>query len=300
MSITPNVPPPNDPVRETQIVETSTPRWVPVFLVILLLALAALGYMGYTARAGLQNQLAAANARADLLNKQLDETNSRVAQLRGQQDVTSQKLGLTQNELARARTLAQQIQQQQRDSDAKIGQELGQVQQTQQASDQKINQVSTDLSGARGDIASTQKDLADTKAKLTSTVGDLGVQSGLIARNREDLEALKRMGERNFVDFNLSKTKTPQRVGPIQVILRNTDPKKYRFSMTVVADDKAIEKNNRNVDEPMQFYVGRSRSPYELVVFQVTKDKVTGYLSMPKDAAASGSAAAPSGGTARP
>ena len=290
MSITPNVPPVSEPQAMPEA--TGTPRWIPLLIVVLFIAVGAVAYVGYSARQNLQSELNKSNSDAVVLGKQLDETNSRVAQLRGQLDVTSQKLGLTQNELARARTLAQQIQQQQKDSDAKIGEQIGQVQQTQQASDQKLSQVSTDLSGAKGDIVTTQKDLADTKGKLTSTIGDLGVQSGLIARNREDLEALKRLGERNIFDFNLTKSKTPQHIGPIQITLRNTDPKHYRFSMTLVADDKSIEKNNRNVDEPMQFYVHGARAPYEIVVFSVDKDKATGYLSTPKDAGASSAATA--------
>ena len=186
--------------------------------------------------------------------------------------------------------MAQNIQKQQQESDAKLGQQIGQV---QQESDTKIGQVSTDLTGAKTDIASTRKDLEDTKGKLTSTVGDLGVQSGLIARNREEVEALKRMNERNIYEFNLTKSKSPQKVGPIQVMLRNTDPKKYRFTMTLIADDKSIEKKDRNVDEPMQFYVRGNRVPYEIVVFEVSKDRATGYLSTSKDlASAAGPAAA--------
>lgn len=278
---------PNGPKDETYVYESpSVPTWIPIVVVVLVLGLAGLGYEAYAAHTQLQDlqtSLTTSNSHADLLGKQLDETNSRIAQMRGQLDVTSQKLGLTQDELARARTLAQTIQKQQTESDAKLGAQIGQV---QQESDQKIGQVATDLTGAKTDISSTQKDLADTKAKLTSTVGDLGVQSGLIARTQEDVEALKRLGERNIYDFNISKSKTPQHIGPVQATLKNTDPKHFRFSMTLIADDKTIEKKDRNVDEPMQFYVRGARSPYEIVVFEVTKDHITGYLSTPKDAGA--------------
>jgi hypothetical protein len=287
MSSTPNGPKSD----ETYVYDSpSTPRWIPIVVIVLVLGLVGLGYAAYTSHNDiqqLQTDLTTSNSHADVLSKQLDETNSRIAQMRGQLDVTSQKLGLTQDELARARTLAQTIQKQQQDSDAKLGAQIGQV---QQESDQKIGQVSTDLTGAKTDIASTQKDLADTKAKLTSTVGDLGVQSGLIARTQEDVEALRRLGERNIFDFNISKSKTPQHVGPVQAKLLSTDPKHFKFSMTLIADDKTIEKKDRNVDEPMQFYVRGARAPYEMVVFEVTKDHITGYLSTPKDNA---TAAAP-------
>ena len=287
MSITPNTPQP----EESKAYETaSTPRWVLLVVIVLFLGLGGLLYAGYKSREEFTNDLAAANQRSDQLAKELDQTNTRIAGLRGQLDVTSQKLGLTQDELARARTLAQQIQKQQQESDSKLGEQIGQVKQATQESQQKLGQVATDLTGAKTDIATTQKDLADTKSRLTSAVGDLNGQGVLIARNREEVEALKRLNERNIYDFNLVKSKTAQRVGPIQINLRSTDPKRFRFTMTVVADDKSIEKKDRNVNEPMQFYVRGARAPYEIVVFEVTKDHATGYLSAPKEIA---SASAP-------
>ena len=289
MSITPSAPQP----EESNVYQTSsTPRWVLLVIIVLFAGLGALGYIGYTSRTQLSGDLTAANNKAELLSKELDQTNARVADLRGQLDVTSQKLGLTQDELARARTLAQQIQKQQQDSDAQLGAQIGQVKQTAQESQQKLGEVTADLGGAKTDIASTRKDLEDTKAKLTSTIGDLGVQSGLIARNRDDLEALRRLNDRNIFDFNLTKSKTAQRVGPIQIALQSTDPKKYKFTMNVIADDKTIQKKDRNVAEPMQFYVRGVHAPYEIVVFDVGKDKVSGYLSTPKDTAQASAPAA--------
>jgi hypothetical protein len=287
MSITPSGPQPSD---GTHYEVSPTPKWIPLLIVVLFLGIGVVLYLGNSARTDLQNALAASNAKSDVLGKELDQTNSRVAELRGQLDVTSQKLGLTQDELARARTLAQTIQKQQQESDAKLGAQIGQV---QQDTNTKIGAVSTDLTGAKTDIASTRKDLDDTKSKLTSTVGDLGVQSGLIARNKEEVDALKRLNERNIYDFNLTKSKTPQHVGPIQLTLRSTDAKKFRFTITVIADDKAIEKKDRNVDEPMQFYIRGVHAPYEIVVFDVTKDHATGYLSTPKDGGTSAAPAAP-------
>jgi hypothetical protein len=289
MSITPDTTPHADDYEAPP--PASTPLWIPILIVLLFVGLGVVSYAGYTSRIRLENDLATSNAHADLISKELEQTNTRVAALRGQLDVTSQKLGLTQDELARARTLAQTIQKQQQASDAQLGEQIGQV---KQESEQKIGEVSTDLTGAKTDIASTKKDLDDTKSKLTSTIGDLGVQSGLIARNREEVEALKRLNERNIFDFNLTKSKNPQRVGPIQITLRSTDPKRFRFTMTVIADDKAIEKKDRNVDEPMQFYVRGTHTPYEIVVFEVTKDRATGYLSTSKDTGPPPAAAAPS------
>jgi hypothetical protein len=121
----------------------------------------------------------------------------------------------------------------------------------------------------------------------------LGVQSGLIARNHEEVEELKRLGERNIFEFKIKKSNQMQRVGPIQVTLRKVDPKKYKYTVNVLADDKNIEKKDKTAGEPIQFYVHGARAPYEIIVFDVTKDQISGYLSTPKDANAA--AATPPG-----
>ncbi len=278
MSISPNVPEP----KESYVYEAaSTPRWIFVVFIAAFGLIGYLLYAGNDARTKLETQLSQANSKQAILAAQIDQTNSRVADLKGQVEVTTQKLGFTQAELAQARTLAQNIRQSQKESDEKLTAQIGQA---KQEADAKIGAVNTDLTGAKGDISATKQDLEATKAKLTSTVGDLGVQSGLIARNQEELEQLKRQGERNIVEIHLTKSKTPTRVGPIQLTLTKTDPKKFKYTMTVIADDKTIEKKDKTADEPVQFYVKGVPRPYEIVVFDVTKDKVNGYLSTPKDA----------------
>jgi septal ring factor EnvC (AmiA/AmiB activator) len=278
MSTFPNVPEP----KESYVYEAaSTPRWIFVVFIAAFGLIGYLLYAGNDARTKLESQLSQANSKQAVLAAQIDQTNSRVADLKGQLEVTTQKLGFTQAELAQARTLAQNIRQSQKESDEKLTAQIGQAKQDTEA---KIGQVSTDLTGAKGDISATRQDLEATKAKLTSTVGDLGVHSGLIARNQEELEQLKRQGERNIVELHLTRSKTPTRVGPIQITLTKTDPKKFKYTMIVIADDKTIEKKDKTADEPVQFYVKGVPRPYEIVVFDVTKDKVNGYLSTPKDA----------------
>jgi len=279
MSISPNVPEPSG--NGANLYETAaTPRWIIVAFVA---AFALIGYALYssnTAKSKLETDLAQANSKVAILSVQVDQTNSRVADLKGQLEVTTQKLGFTQAELAQARTLAQSIRQSQKESDDKLTAQIGQV---KQETDTKLGQVNTDLSGAKTDINATKEDLEATKAKLTSAVGDLGVQSGLIARNQEELDQLKRTGERNIFELHLTRSKTPTHVGPIQVTLTKTDPKKFKYTLLVVADDKTIEKKDKTADEPVQFYIKGVPKPYEIVVFDVTKDKVNGYLSTPKD-----------------
>jgi chromosome segregation ATPase len=279
MSISPNVPEPSG--QEANFYEAApTPRWI---MVAFAAAFVLIGYALYSSNAAntkLQIDLAQANSKEAILSVQIDQTNSRVADLKGQLEVTTQKLGFTQAELAQARALAQNIRQSQKDSDDKLTAQIGQV---KQDTDAKIGQVSTDLTGAKGDITATKQDLEATKSKLTSTIGDLGQQSGLIARNQEELEQLKRSGERNIFELHLTRSKTPTHVGPIQVTLTKTDPKKFKYTLMVVADDKTIEKKDKTADEPVQFYIKGATHPYEIVVFDVTKDKVNGYLSTPKD-----------------
>jgi chromosome segregation ATPase len=279
MSISPNVPEPSG--HETNFYEAApTPRWIIVVFVAAFAVMGYLLYAGNAAKSKLETDLAQASSKEAILSVQIDQTNSRVADLKGQLEVTTQKLGFTQAELAQARALAQNIRQTQKDSDDKLTAQIGQV---KQDTDAKIGLVNTDLTGAKGDISATKQDLEATKSKLTSTIGDLGLQSGLIARNQEELDQLKRSGERNIFDLHLTRSKTPTHVGPIQVTLTRTDPKKFKYTLTVVADDKTIEKKDKTADEPVQFYIKGATHPYEIVVFDVTKDNVNGYLSTPKD-----------------
>jgi hypothetical protein len=278
MSISPSTPEP----KESYMYEAaSTPRWIFVVFIAAFVLIGYVLYAGNDTRTKLESELSQSNSKQAVLAAQIQQTNSVVADLRGKLEVTTQKLGFTQAELTQARTLAQNIRDSQKESDEKLTAQIGQA---KQDADAKIGQVNTDLTGAKGDITATKQDLEATKAKLTSTVGDLGVQSGLIARNQEELDQLKRQGERNIFELHLTKSKTPTHVGPIQITLTKTDPKKFKYTLMVVADDKTIEKKDKTADEPVQFYIHGVPRPYEIVVFDVTKDKVNGYLSTPKDA----------------
>jgi len=140
------------------------------------------------------------------------------------------------------------------------------------------------VGGVKTDVASTKADLDATKAKLQSTIGDLGVQSGLIANTRSDLEVLKHKGDRNYYEFTLLKGAKPQPVSTVSLQLRKADVKKGKFTLNVTSDDKTIEKKDRNVSEPIQFYSGRDHLLFEVVIWTVEKNKATGYLSTPKGA----------------
>jgi len=195
------------------------------------------------------------------------------------QALTSE-VGLTKQEIAQR---AADLERAQKQSEAKLT--SAQKQQGQQiaAVNSEVTGVKTDLGGAKTDIQKTQSDLAATNQKLEKTIGDLGVQSGLVARNASELEILKHKGDRNYYDFTLQKGQK-QPVSTVSLQLKKVDAKKSRFTLNVIADDRTIEKKDRTVGEPLQFYTGRDRLLYEIVVFSETKNSITGYLATPKNA----------------
>ncbi|OLE48946.1 MAG: hypothetical protein AUG46_01985 [Acidobacteria bacterium 13_1_20CM_3_58_11] len=292
MSISPNIPSPQESFHYES---TGTPRWIAVLFGMVIAAMAVLGYAGYSTESRLTQELSEQEKQNKILTAQLDQANSRIADLKSKMEITTQRVGLTQSELAQAKSRAESIRKEQQTSDEKLTEQLGQV---QKESEEKIGAVATEVGGAKKDIETTKNDLEATKGKLDRSLGDMNVMSGLIAHNRDDLEDLKRRGDRNYYEFTLQRSKTPQRVGPVQVSLNKTDPKKAKYTVTVIADDKTIEKRDKTSGEPVQFYVkGSSRmAPYEIVVFDVGKNQITGYLATPKEAGA----AAPPGAAATP
>jgi cell division protein FtsB len=296
MSISPNVPSPQESYHYEN---TGTPRWIAVLFGVLFVALAAMGFFGYTAQSRMSQDLAKTEDANKQLLQRLDQANASLADLKGHLEVTEEKLGLTTAELAKAKSRAESIRKEQVAADQKLSTQLAQA---QKENEEKIGVVSTDLGGAKKDIETTRNDLEATKGKLDRATGDMGVMSGLIARNHDDLEDLRRRGERNYYEFTIPKTKTAQRVGPVQIALNKVDQKKSKYTLTVYADDKSIEKKDKTAGEPVQFYVkGSSRmAPYEVVVFDVGKNQITGYLSTPKDASASAAPAAAAAPAAKP
>src|SRR5208337_3276727 len=192
MSISPNVP---DPQESYHYENLGTPRWIIVLFAVLLVAVGLLAYIGYSVQTRLQQEFAKSEEQNKILTAQLDQANARLAELKGQMDVTSQKIGMTQAELADARSRAEAIRKQQTASDQRLSEEISTAQKESEA---KIGAVATDVTGAK-------KDIEATKSKLERSMGDMNVMSGLIARNHDDLEELKRRGDRNYYEFTLAK-----------------------------------------------------------------------------------------------
>lgn len=210
------------------------------------------------------------------LKLEVAEARAQANQLAGQAKVDAEKHA---DELS---SRLEREQQQQAQRVAAVSTEVGQVKEQASTANNRITEVSGDVSNVKGDLATTRSDLEKTIANLKATQGDLGVQSGLIATNGKELAALKALGERNYVEFKLAKTKAPQKVGDIAVLLKKTDPKKNRYTIDVIADDKTVEKKDKTINEPVQFLLSRAAQPYELVVNEVRKDMIVGYVAAPK------------------
>jgi hypothetical protein len=110
----------------------------------------------------------------------------------------------------------------------------------------------------------------------------MGVMSGLIATNGKQIQELRDLGDRNIYEFTLKKDGKMAKVGDIQLMLRKADAGHNRFSVDVLADDKRVEKKDRSINEPVQFYTGKARQPDEIVINEVSRNQVTGYLATPK------------------
>ena len=212
----------------------------------------------------------------ETLKTEVDAARVQASQLAGQAKVEAEK---------HAEDLAVKLekeQQQQAQRVAAVSTEVGQVKEQASAANTRIGEVSSDVTNVKSDVAATRSELEKTIANLKATQGDLGVQSGLIATNAKELAALKQLGERNYVEFKLAKTKAPQKVGDVAVFLKKTDPKKNRYTIDVIADDKTVEKKDKTINEPVQFLLSKASQPYELVVNEVRKDMIVGYVASPK------------------
>ncbi|WP_446744064.1 hypothetical protein [Silvibacterium acidisoli] len=224
-----------------------------------------------------ETQLAQAQQRNEKLNSALDETNAR---LKVTSETLGHSLGLTQKQLE---ARAQELMQRQEAATRKLETQQAATEQHVSSVSNDVSSVKTDVGGVKSDLSSTQTELKTAEGQLQSMKGDMGVQSGLIATNHNELEILKHKGDRNYFEFTLEKGQRKP-VSTVSLELKKADTKHYRFTLEVYADDKKIEKKDRNLNEPIQFYTGKDNLLYELVVNNVTKNQVQGYISTPKGA----------------
>ena len=187
-----------------------------------------------------------------------------------------------QKVLGTTQKLSQEIEQTRAQQQAALSEVGGKIENLQQTTGSKFENVTGRVDTVEEEITKTQAELKKTIDDLTSVRGDLGVQSGLIATNGTELTALRELGERNYFEFDIRKSKNASRVGPISIRLRKADRKRNKYNIDLWADDKKVEKKNKTLLEPVQFYVIGSRIPYELVVNQIDKNRIVGYLATPK------------------
>jgi DNA repair exonuclease SbcCD ATPase subunit len=196
---------------------------------------------------------------------------------------TSAAIRQARSEMKRSNTqMAANIEERRREFEEKNQAVASQLADLKQDTSTKLEDTSSKLQTTNTKLDQVSSDMDKTSSDLKRMVGDMGVMSGDIATNGKQLAALKELGERNYFEFDLSKSKTPQKVGDIRVALRNADPKHSRFTLQVFADDKIVEKKDRTLNEPVQLYVAGNRQPYEIVVNQIKNNEVIGYLATPK------------------
>ncbi len=250
----------------------------PTWLVVALLILSGANLiLVLTARSQFNDTLSKHSDQLDLLSRRAESSDARYADLRGKFQVTTERLGLTRQELSRARTLAVGIQQQQQDAVQQLNSAI-----SKKAGVDEVNKLQAEtnakMGGLSSDLEGTKKDLEATKEALTGTKGEL---TGAIARSHDELVALAHKTDRDYFEFHLVKKGSRQKLGAVLVELQGTNPKKNQFTVNLYFDDKRTERKNA-VNEPVYFYVQGASSALELVINKLTKDSVAGYMSTPK------------------
>jgi chromosome segregation ATPase len=267
-----------DERQEIVPVDAAAPRWVGIIVVALaVVSLAALG-AGWTASTRskelaqtLATQSQQQKQTEDVLSQRLAKAEDTNAQLQGELSVVTDKMKLTQGELNRARTQANKI----KEEDAKELADL-QNQTTAQlatkASVDDVNKLGTDVNGVKTDLDATKNNMQMAR-------GEFGT---LVAKNHDEIEELRRRGDRDYYEFTIEKKNERQKVGDLMVELRGSNTKKNLYTVAIIVDDARYEKKNRSANEPIYFFVHGSRAPLEFTVNSIGKDKITGYLSVPK------------------
>jgi len=263
-------------------------------LILSALVLAAGGYsiyLGTTQAQDLRRQIADAKQDNTALRATLADTS---AQLQGTMDSLREDVSKVEQDanagLAKAQTaatrhadiVASKLAKKAADDAEQLSAELNKVKDSAADAAGRLDGITTDVGAVKTDVASTKSTLEETRSDLQRVRGDMGITSGLVATNSKQIQELRDLGDRNIYEFTLAKNGKTQKVGDIELMLKKADTGHNRFTLDVLADDKRVEKKDRSVNEPVQFYTLKAHQPYELVVNQVGKNQVTGYLATPK------------------
>jgi len=262
-----------------------TSAFAVIFVVLALLVIGEIYSLSQISSTRQSFEASQAKTRTELSAKmddqitQLQQSNSQMIDgLKQELDTSAKSMGKTQSDLRRARASVTKLSKLQEEQQQEAEQLKSQI--SQKADAQQVGALSEDVSA-------TKTDLGSTKTKVDTLSKDLGMARSelgtLIATNHNDIETLRRLGERDYFEFTASKGQEAKVAG-VGVLLRKANVKQHRFNIALLADDMQIRKDNRTVDEPIFFSVHGSKRFYELVVNKVDSNKVTGYISAPKGA----------------
>jgi chromosome segregation ATPase len=275
----------------TTVETKSGPSWhLPAIIVLGLLALAGLGFGWSNSSKVDANRQAAADqlkavqqsVQADVtsLKDQLATDEKTNTELRGDLKVVTDKLKITQGQLKKAR---QEALEQNTATTEKLT-----ALDTSVHSELATKATSDDVKTVDGKVTQVSTDLTKTQSDLNMARSELGT---LIARNHDEIDVLRRMGERDYVEFTVSAKNTPQKVGNVTIELKGVNEKRNRANVVYTVEDKRYEEKNRNVNAPIFFYLSNAHQPEEIVINKIGKNTISGYLSVPKMDAAPAAAA---------
>lgn len=260
----------DDGTRES--VWSSPGGMAQIFLDAVLIIMSCVSlYWGATTRTRLDESASLQAEQYNLMSRRLDSSDEQFARVSGELKVTSEKLGLTTEELARAKSLTASIRKQQQQAVSQLNDALA-----QKASAEDMSRMQAD---ADQRMSTLSGDLIRTNEALTGTKGEL---SGAIARTHDELITLAHKTDRDYYEFKLSRKGAKEKVGGVTIQLDKTDTKRNRFTVYLNFDDKRVQQRDRGFMEPVLFYVGGASSPVELVVNKLGKASISGYLSTPR------------------
>jgi len=238
-----------------------------------------------------QARLEAIDQNLELVTRRLEQGDRKVAGLQSETQVMQEHMGLTEAELKRAQALARQLQQEQARNVNVLSRQIAakadaeKVDTLKQEADTKIAGVSSDVSQVREEVRTGQEELSKTKAELTRLGVLVTEQGGMIATTSAGLDELRKRGERDYMTFNIRKKQRTNLAG-IALELRKADVKKQYVDFKLYVDDRSMDHKQIYINKPVTFYAGRNRALYEVVVNEVRKDEMVGYVSIPKVVAA--------------
>lgn len=242
----------------------------------------------------LQHQLTASQQEASTLRAEIGEARTKLdTEVQTLKESVDQQLNVARADMTKVRSAAVRhadvLAKKQTAENKQLAGELDKVKESTSETAARVDGISTavgstrtDLDAAKTELAGAKTDIADTRSDLQHVRGDMGMMSGLVATNSKDIQYLRDLGDRNIYEFNIAKSAGMQKVGDIQLALRKTDPRHNRFTVEVLADDKLVQKRDKNTNEPVQFYTSKAKQVYEVVVNRVDKDRIVGYLATPR------------------